>query len=364
MTTETAVALRPSGRLAIGADQDFWTVEQVAALKVLGIKDATNGDLAVYFHVARRMQLDPFTRQIYMINRRTKERWQDERGQWQEAWVAKQTIQVGIDGFRVVRDRVAERTKCEVEFEDTTWFDADGREQAVWLSADAPAACRVVLVKHSATGRPLRYPAVLRTSSYMQTNAKGEPVSQWKTQPEHMIEKCCEAFATRRAFPNDFSGVYLEEEMAGRADAEQREQAAGRKPVTVAEIMGEPDGAVVAGEVVTDPVPASPAAPTPTPADAKPGSDGQPAPAATIKRLAELIRSLSLGEEADVLELLAWMTGRVITGLPDLSRSEARNVAAILDSHLAAAEGDLTEAASALWTQYHAAQATRDGTDG
>lgn len=224
MTTETsgansnAVALRPSGRLAITDDQDYWTTQQYAGLKALGITGATEGDLAVFFHQCRRTRLDPFSRQIYLIGRRTKERWQDERGVWQERWVNKQTIQVGIDGFRVMRDRVAERTRSLAEFEDTVWYDADGREHKVWLADEPPVACKVVLVKHDlATGRTLRFPAVLRTKSYMQVNAKGEPVSQWKTQAEHMIEKCCEAFSTRRAYPNDFSGIYLEEEMQGRS---------------------------------------------------------------------------------------------------------------------------------------------------
>jgi len=250
------VALRPSGRLAIEDGQDFWTPEQVAGLSVLGIKGATNGDLAVFFHYCRRTQLDPFSRQIYMIQRRTKERWQDERGGWHEEYVSKQTIQVGIDGFRVVRDRVAERTGYTCDFEDTIWYDDDGNEHAVWLEAKPPAACRVVLVKRQPGQEPLRFPAVLRTASYMQVNGKGEPVSQWRTQAEHMIEKCCEAFATRRAFPNDFSGVYLEDEMSGRV---AEPQPPPQRRVTAADIIREPEtgpepepDAEVAGEDAAD----------------------------------------------------------------------------------------------------------------
>jgi phage recombination protein Bet len=219
--------------LAIRGGQEMWTDKQRAALVAMGVsKDASNGELAVFMHVCQRTALDPFTRQIYMIPRREKQG---------DQWVTKQTIQVGIDGFRVIRDRVAEQKRCEVEFEDTIWYDADSKEHAVWLSADPPAGCKVTLIKHSLeSGRPLRYPAFLRTASYIQTNSKGEPVSQWRAQAEHMIEKCCEAFATRRAFPNDFAGVYLEEEMGGRHDVDGPPRPASRR-VTVAAVTGQPE---------------------------------------------------------------------------------------------------------------------------
>lgn len=248
MTTDVAVR-DDTAPLALRPGQLLFDDKQQAALTAMGVKNATKADMAVFAHVCHRTQLDPFTRQIYMIERR-----EMVAGKW----VSKQTIQVGIDGFRVVRDRVAERTGCEVEFEDTIWYDAEGREHKVWLSAEPPAACRVVLLKHSvATGRTLRYPAVLRTAAYI-ARKDGKPTGQWRDdkQPDHMIEKCCEAFATRRAFPNDFSGVYLEEEMQGRA-AGGDDRPAVRK-VTAADIMqpAEPDGEPAEGEIVDDAPPA------------------------------------------------------------------------------------------------------------
>lgn len=54
----------------------------------------------------------------------------------------------------------------------------------------------------------------------MQTNAHGEPISRWKTDPAGMIAKCAEALALRRAFPHELSGLYTTEEM-GQADNPQ-----------------------------------------------------------------------------------------------------------------------------------------------
>ena len=52
------------------------------------MRGANNADLAVFFHHCARTGLDPFARQIYLIGRG-----------------GKQTIQTGVDGFRLVARR-------------------------------------------------------------------------------------------------------------------------------------------------------------------------------------------------------------------------------------------------------------------
>src|SRR5487761_1121676 len=193
------LATQQPAALAIRRGQNFWDDKQRAALAVLGIKSASNGELAVFFHYCQRTGLDPFSRQIYMIPRREKQDGQ---------WVEKQTIQVGIDGFRVIRDRIADRAGLDVEYEDTIWYDADGQPHDVWLSPEPPVACRVVVIKG---GR--RFPGGVRPAACAAVNKDGEMVAQWRTQPDHMIEKCAEAFALRRAFPNDLGGLYIDDEM-------------------------------------------------------------------------------------------------------------------------------------------------------
>lgn len=331
MTVSPIARRDDTAALAIRPGQEMWSEKQKAALSAMGIKDATNADLAVFMHYCQKTQLDPFSRQIYMIARREKQG---------DQWVTKQTIQVGIDGFRVIRDRVAERTGCAVEIEDTTWYDAGGQEHAVWLWDDAPAACRVVLVKHQA-GRTLRYPGVLRTASYIQRNGKGEPVSQWKTQPEHMIEKCCEAFATRRAFPNDFSGIYIPEETGGRADdgvmqvSRAGADAIARR-VTAAEIIREPQ--------------AEPAEPQP---ERRRAAADVPATSKALEKLNGLLASLPLGPEetrrGDERAILSWLAGGDWTA----TTAQVRLVTSQVESFIESAGGDLGDAATAIWVRYH-----------
>jgi phage recombination protein Bet len=240
------LAGKPTTAIAIRPGQEVFDDRQVAALSVLGVKEATKADLAVYFHVCRQTGLDPFLKQIYLINRRVKDG---------DQWVVKQTIQVGIDGFRVIRDRVAQRLGVTVEYEDTIWYDADGGAHDVWLWEHAPVACKVTVIKD---GR--RYPGVVRTAAYAATNRQGEMVSQWRTQPDHMIEKCAEAFALRRAFPNDLGGVYLPEESAD-GEAVQPQPAAPAR-LRGADIAGRRPASAPAQ---AEPVPASEPAPDPSP---------------------------------------------------------------------------------------------------
>ncbi len=220
MTVTALDAYQPptTAALAIRPGQEMWSDKQRAALGALGIKNATNADLAVFMHYCQKTGLDPFSKQIYMICRR------ERRG---DQWIDKQTIQVGIEGFRVIRDRAAARLGIEVEYEDTIWYDADGGEHKIWLQDGPPAGCTVAILKN---GR--RYPGTLRFSEYAQSGGK------WRDAPAHQIEKCAEAFALRRAFPHDLGGVYIEEELpqsepGGPAVIRQQ----GR--VTVAEVISQ-----------------------------------------------------------------------------------------------------------------------------
>lgn len=259
MTTAELEIHRPAA-LAIRPAQEMWTDKQRAALAALGIREASSADLAVFMHYCQKTGLDPFSRQIYMIARREKQG---------DQWVMKQTIQVGIDGFRVIRDRIAQRLGVTVEYEDTVWYDADGSAHTVWIWDYPPAACNVTVIKD---GR--RFPGVVRFASYAQTNRQGELVSQWRTQPDHMIEKCAEAFALRRAFPNDLGGIYLEDEVPPMpADAER--PANGR--VTAQEITRRRNGAPKDASSPADSSP-SPGASVPHPPADAAGEDAQPDP--------------------------------------------------------------------------------------
>lgn len=188
--------------LAVSNDQEMWDEKQLAALKQLGLANAPKADLAVFLHYAQRTGLDPFARQLYMI----------ERG-------GRYNIQASIDGLRIVAQRSGEYAGQVGPY----WCGDDGEWIDVWLDSTPPIAAKVGVMRKGFM-EPLW--AVAKFDSY---NAN-TPI--WRKMPDTMIAKCAEALALRKAFPNDLSGIYTTEEM---------EQAGNTAPVmTTVEIPDTP----------------------------------------------------------------------------------------------------------------------------
>jgi phage recombination protein Bet len=306
-----------SGVLALRGDQTWWTARQAAALRSLGIKNATQEDLLVFFHYCQKTGLDPFKKQIYLLERKT---WNKDAKQWEY----QQTIQVGIDGFRANAQTAATRQGINVEYEDTVWFDASGAKHEVWLDRDTPpAAARVVIVKVLSDGTRLRVPGVALFEDYAAYGVKKDKdtqkvidrwlQNQWAVMPAHMIEKCAEAFALRRAFPDDLSGIYVEEELQGKQfeppklKARQRDVQADDDDVVPGTVepgtesngaSAEPSGAPQAGGPVPPDDPSAENAPPPV-----------PTPRESAAKILAVFREHGLGSKETAMARRAVMTG-------------------------------------------------------
>lgn len=161
---------------------------------------ATDTELKYFAQVVAKTQLDPWSRQVYLIPR-----W-DNR--------VKREVhrpQVSIDGLRLV----AERTGKYEGQTPVEWCGDDGVWKDVWLSSEYPRASRVGVYK---TGRAHPTYAVAHWDEYVVLNKQGKPSGLWPTKGAVMISKCAEALALRKTFPQETSGLYTAEEM-GQADA-------------------------------------------------------------------------------------------------------------------------------------------------
>jgi phage recombination protein Bet len=195
--TQNQVA-KTGGALAIRADQTAWTPEQAAVLRQSGIKDqVTPAELSGFLHLCQRTGLDPFSRQIYLIGRFSKKDGRDVY-----------TPQTGIDGYRVIAQRVTAQTSGTYGYEDTVWCDPSGRWRDVWLADEPPAAAKVTVIRNGQ-----RFSAVATFREYVQAFPDGNPKGLWAKMPAGQIAKCAEALALRKAFPHDLAGVYTAEEM-------------------------------------------------------------------------------------------------------------------------------------------------------
>lgn len=141
-----------------------------------------------FAQTVQRTQLDPIARQIYCI----------ERG-------GKYTIQVGIDGARLVAQRSGEYAgQKPIE------WTADGKEWVdVWLESEPPKAARAAVMRQGFT-EPLY--AVATWASYA-PHFNGKLSQMWQQHGALMLGKCAEMLALRKAFPMELSGLYVAEEL-------------------------------------------------------------------------------------------------------------------------------------------------------
>lgn len=189
--------------LQVSSDQDWWNDKQLAALTQLGLANAPKADLAVFLHQAQRTGLDPFARQIYMINRG-----------------GRYGIQTSIDGLRIVAQRSNEYAGQDGPY----WCGEDGKWQDVWLAKTPPIAAKVGVYRKGFEGALY---AVARWDSY----SANSPI--WTKMPDVMLAKCAEALALRKAFPQDLSGLYTDDEM------NQADEPIKPKPLKVVENVAE-----------------------------------------------------------------------------------------------------------------------------
>lgn len=271
----TALDIRPQqapahqdAALAIRPGQATWDKFQEAALSQIGLKDASNADRAVFLHQCQRTGLDPFARQIYMIARN--EKVPGTKDQWRTKW----TIQTGIDGWRVIRDRAERREGVRGILSRFTYYDHEDNERKVWTRREPPAAIEVTYTVRDRNGINTPYTSILRFDEYVQTGKDGQPVAQWAVKDVHMLEKCTEADVYRKAFPQDFAGISLDDAMPP-AEAAPAPVAAR---VTAADIRGRTRPQVRA-EIVRGPEDASPAETTPPSPPAEPAGEAPNRPA-------------------------------------------------------------------------------------
>lgn len=221
----TALATQRHGELA-----EIWNREKVDLLKQTICKGASDPELELFVHVCKRTGLDPFARQIHAVKR-----WDTETGK------EVMSIQIGIDGFRVV----AERTKLYCGQTPIEWCDDKGQWSDVWLGKAPPFAARCGVLRDGFS-QPVT--ATVRYKAYVQTKKGGEPNRMWSKMDAEMLGKCAEAAALRKAFPNDLSGLYLPEEMAGQEPDESAPEGPTRKSFEPENANGHTNGSASAAD--------------------------------------------------------------------------------------------------------------------
>lgn len=205
-----------------------YTPDQVELIKRTICNGATADELALFLGQCKRTGLDPFSKQIHAVKR-----WNKAAGR------EVMSIQVGIDGFRLIADRTGQTDGQD----GPMWSDESGVWHDVWLKTKPPSAAKIVVYRK---GQNRGYTGIASLSEYCQTDRNGNPQSMWAKMPATMLAKCAEALALRKAFPQELSGLYTADEMA-QADngIDHAPPVTAKKPLTLPPVEDAPDAELV-----------------------------------------------------------------------------------------------------------------------
>ena len=196
-----------------------WSEDQRALIKRTVAPDATNDELAMFLHVAAKAGLDPLQKQVWFVKRK-----QNVGTRESPKWEDRVTIQAGVDGLQA---RALRMPDCEgiqsavVYAKDDFVFDKAKGEVVRHLGnpfggqGDIVGAWAIV----RRAGK-LPFVALVRYGEYVDDRS-----FLWKNKPAVMIEKVARSTALRRAYPEDFAGIYEPAEMGTAAHVEPTEPA-------------------------------------------------------------------------------------------------------------------------------------------
>ncbi|MDF2916594.1 MAG: hypothetical protein K0S70_811 [Microbacterium sp.] len=217
--------------LPVTSDRNAWSEDEAAAIEAAGLVFthaygenkgakvlAPRPIVARFLHTCERTGLDPLARQIYCIGR-----FGSDGLEW--------SIQTGIDGFRVV----AERSRQYAGQDEPEWLTESGQWVPAFVKAvhgEHPLAARIRVYRHD-WDRPMT--GIATWDEYAQTKRNGDLTAMWAQRGPGQLAKCAEALALRKAFPQDLSGVYTDEEMDAAFSRGDSEQGSGQERVPARE---------------------------------------------------------------------------------------------------------------------------------
>lgn len=152
----------------------------------------TEQEIDLLSYHAKRTDLDPLARQIYMQKRFNKAKNRHDV-----------TIVTSIDGYRIIADRTGQYA---------------GNDDPVFDNEESPRKATVTVYKIIG-GVRCPFTASARWDQYYPGDAQG---FMWRKMPHLMLGKCAEGLALRKAFPREMGSIYIKEEME-QADRPQDE---------------------------------------------------------------------------------------------------------------------------------------------
>lgn len=186
-------------------------------------KDCDPAEFDQFVHICKAVKLDPLRRQIYAFV------FNKDKPQWRQM-----TVVTAIGGYRSIAERTGnyrpDEDDAKIEYSDAA---KDQKTNPLGIVK------AIVYVWKFAHGEWHRAAGSAHWDEYvpLKDGAIDSKKTGWVKMPRIMIAKCAEAAALRKAWPDDFAGLEIEEEVDRRsidltateiADEAAREQRVAR----------------------------------------------------------------------------------------------------------------------------------------
>ena len=208
--------------LAVRNQEMELTQDKIELIKRTIAKGASNDELELFIVVCNQMRLNPFAKQIYLVPR-----WDKNVG------ANVYQPQVSIDAARLTAQRSHEyEGQAPIQ-----WCGDDGIWTDIWLNKEHPKAAKATVYRKGFK-EPLVAVANWDTyAQYVKDSKTGQLYLNqfWNKGGALMLGKCAEMLALRKAFPNELSGAYIEEELDAAfepAKFEKKARKATRRALT------------------------------------------------------------------------------------------------------------------------------------
>jgi phage recombination protein Bet len=193
----------------IGVTKSAWKALTEAVYPLAKTPDA----IVMALSYCKARKLDPFKRPVHIVPM-----WDSAKREYVE------TIWPGISELRTTAFRTGQYAGCDetefgpmVEREFVGMVGKRGQEKEKRITLSFPEWARIT-VHRELGGRVCKFvgPKVYWLESYASLGQSDVPNEMWAERPIGQIEKCAEAGALRRAFPEELGNMLSAEEMEGR----------------------------------------------------------------------------------------------------------------------------------------------------
>lgn len=178
----------------------LYSPKQIDLIRRTVAKDCDQAELDQFIHICRAVRLDPLRRQIYAFV------FNKDNPKYRQM-----TVVTAIGGYR----SIAERTKAYRPDDRAPRFEMGEKDAA--KNPLGLIRCEVTVYKH-AHGEWFPVVGEAWWDEYvpLKDGAIESRKTGWVKMPRIMLAKCAEANALRKAWPDDFAGVEVEEEIDRR----------------------------------------------------------------------------------------------------------------------------------------------------